>query len=334
MRNVVLALVVLSLATTSASAQNDDWAKKMFLANGGTLTHDHGNVARGAVLNHKFKMTNIWAVPVEIVNVRAACGCVTATPSKQILQPRETAVLDVNMDARRFTGPKTVQIYVTLGPEYVSTATLQVAAVSRADIVFNPGEVSFGVVAAGQTPTQNIDIEYAGNLDWRVSEAITNGAPLDVKIEELYRRPGQPGQCGYRIKTTLKADAPPGTHKWEVLLKTNDPTSPHVPVLVNATVQGSFTVLPGTLNLGSLKVGEAMTKPVLIRGNKPFRIVSIEGLGDGIQADLPAVAAPLQKLTIKCQPTRPGEFRRQLLIKTDADSEGLVTVTIIGDVVP
>ena len=83
----------------------------------------------------------------------AADSCVTVTPSVQVLQAKETAYLDVTMDARRFTGPKTVSIYVTVGPQYVSTATLQVTAHSRADVVFNPGEVNFGVVSAGQTPT-------------------------------------------------------------------------------------------------------------------------------------------------------------------------------------
>ena len=54
------------------------------------------------------------------------------------------------MDARRFTGPKTVTIHVTVGPEYTSTATLQVSANSRSDVVFNPGEVNFGVVPHGR----------------------------------------------------------------------------------------------------------------------------------------------------------------------------------------
>lgn len=331
MRNVVLALATLVTSAAAAPAQNTDWVKKMFQAEGGTLVHDFGSVPRGALLVHKFKMKNIWAVPIEIVEVRSLCGCVTAAASKNLLQPRETGVLEVAMDARRFTGPKSVSIHITVGPEYVSTATLQVSANSRADIVFNPGEINFGIVPAGQNPSQTIDVEYAGNLDWRVAEVIQGNAPLDVAIEELYRRPGQ---VGYHLRVTLKADAQAGAHKWELLLKTNDPVSPHVPVLVEATVQASLTVVPAAVSMGTLSVGETVLRRVVVRGNKPFKIVAVEGLGDGVQVELPTTAAAVHALTIKCQPTQTGELRRQLIIKTDLGAEAPVTVTVVGAVGP
>lgn len=329
MRKVVLTLVVLLLGSVPALAQSQEWPNKMFLAQGGEAKYDFGNVARGAQRYHRFQMTNIWAVPIEILEIRASCGCVAAVPTTRILQPRETAFLDVTMDARRFTGPKTVSIYVTIGPEYTGTATVQVSAVSRPDVVFNPGEVNFGVVAAGQSPTQVIDVEYAGAIDWRVSEVISNGAPLDVKIEELYR---QPGQVGYRLKVTLKPDAPPATHKWEVSLKTNDPASPSVPVLVEATVQAPLTVVPGNLVLKGLKVGELTTQRVVVRSEKPFKVTAIDGLGDGIDVELPTAPAKIQILTIKCQPSQAGDLHRQLHIKTDLESEAPVVVTIDGTV--
>src|SRR5262249_1560000 len=142
MRNVGLAVLAWAVVTAAAPAQNR-WADKMFKA--GT-THDFGNVARGAQLFHRFQVTNIYAVPLDLMSTRASCGCVTITPSARTLKPRETGTIDVLMDARRFTGPKTVSIYVTVGPEYVSTATLQVSPNSRAHVVFNPGQPNFGGV--------------------------------------------------------------------------------------------------------------------------------------------------------------------------------------------
>src|SRR5947209_8342995 len=100
MRNSVLALIALAAVTTAAPAQS--WAEKMFKE--GT-SHDFGSVARGAQLFHRFPMTNIYAVRLDITNVQTSCGCATVTPSKQSLEPRETAYIDVLMDGRRFTGP-------------------------------------------------------------------------------------------------------------------------------------------------------------------------------------------------------------------------------------
>jgi hypothetical protein len=327
MRYLGLALVVLVGMAPAVSAQSTSWLDKMFQ---GQLTHNFGSVPHGAQLHHRFPMTNIWAVPLELTNVRVSCGCVTATPSTRILQPRESGYLDITMDARRFTGPKTVTIYVTVGPQYTATSALQVSAHSRADIVFNPGQISFGVVPRGQTPVQVIDVEYAGVLDWRVHEVDRGTAPVDVTLEQLYR---QPGRVGYRLRATLKADAPAGLLKQELVLKTNDPASPLVPVLVEAMIQAPLTVKPGLLKLGSPRVGETITQRVNVIGGKPFRVVAIEGLGDGIQAELPTTAAPVQTITFVYRPVQAGALRRQFQIKTDLPGQGPVTVTIEADAV-
>lgn len=327
-RNAALAMIALAWGAAVAPAQDDNWANKLFK---GTTGHDFGSVPKGAQLYHRFTMTNIYAVPLEITNVRTSCGCVTPTTSAQTLQPRETAYLDIKMDTRVFTGPRTVSVYVTVGPQFISTATLRVSANSRSDVVFNPGQISFGVVSRGETPSQSIDVEYAGTLDWKVSEVVKNGAPLDVSLEEVYRRPGQ---VGYRVRATLNRDAPAGQLKQELLLKTNDPASPLVPVLVEGTVQASLTVVPSPVSLGQPKVGETLTQRIVVRGARNFRVVGVDGLGEGLDVDIPTKAASIQILTLHVKPGKAGEFRRKLDIKTDLEKEGPVTVSVEGVVVP
>lgn len=328
MRHALVALIVVGLGTASASAQTP-WAEKMFKDG---LSHDFGSVPRGAQLSHRFVVTNIYAVRMEITSLKSGCGCATATAGKRVLEPRETTTVEVTMDARRFTGPKTVGITVTVGPDYVSSAQLRVSANSRSDIVFNPGEVSFGTVTRGQAVSQIIDVEYAGALDWQVTEASAKDLPVDVKLQELYRRPGQ---VGYRLTVTLKASAPVGALKGDIFLKTNDPASPLLPVLVEASVQSNLTVAPAAVSLGAVKVGDTLTRRVVVRGTKPFRVLQVEGLGDGITLD-PApgsTAAPVQVLTFKCQFSKAGDFKYEVKIKTDLQ-DAPVSVTIDGSVTP
>jgi hypothetical protein len=329
MRYVVPALLTLILGSTALHAQGS-WAEKLF--KDGKTTHDFGSVPRGTQLFHRFKLYNIYAVPLEITT-RFGCNCVTVTPSTRVLQPKQEGYIDVYMDARRFTGPKTVTIHFTVGPEYVSTAAIQVSANSRADVVLNPGQISFGVIQQGQKPQpQTLDVEYAGVLDWRVTEIAGHSYPVEATFKEQYRRPGQ---VGYRVTVSLKADAPSGALKCELFLKTNDPASPLVPVLVEATVQASLSVVPSNLNLGNLKLGESITKKVIVRGNKPFRVLAVDGAGEGVATEpLPTVAAPTQIVLIKCQPDKVGNLKRQLKLKTDLDKESVVTVTVEGVVEP
>jgi hypothetical protein len=343
MKHALVALLAAAFTVSSSSAQQP-WAEKMFKDG---LNHDFGSVPHGAQLSHRFVVTNIYAVRMEITSVRSGCGCVTAKAAKVVLEPHETTTIDVSMDARRFTGAKTVGINVSVGPDYVSTAQLRVSANSRSDIVFNPGQVSFGAVTRGQTAQQVIDVEYAGVLDWQVTEASAKELPVEVKLEQLYRQRtqirDQAGfqqagfQVGYRLTVTLKNNAPLGALRGDLLLRTNDAASPLLPVLVEAMVQSSVTVSPPAHNLGAVKVGETVMRRVVVRGsgNKPFRVLGVEGLGDGIQLDAQpsATPAPVQVLTFKCVPTKPGDFKRELKIKTDLQ-DAPVVVTLDGSATP
>lgn len=331
MRTLALALSAMVLFTPTASAQTSAWADKLF---GGVVTHDFGVVPRGAQLKHSFKLTNIYKEPLEITQVRVSCGCLTAKASTKVLQPNESATLDLAMDGRQFSGPKTIRVYLTVGPKYVSTATLTVTANARSDVVFTPGEIDFGSVQRGQTPAKHIDVEYVGAGDWRVLEIVkSSSAPFDLKVEELAQQVSQPAKRGYRIFATLKADAPTGPFNQEIVLKTNDQASPTLSFNVNGTVQASLAVSPGNLSVSGLKVGEAQTKKVIVRGQRPFRILGIDGLGDGITADVPDRQDMTLILTVTVQPTRPGELRRQLTIRTDLENES-GSITVEGDVAP
>ncbi|HEV2946711.1 MAG TPA: DUF1573 domain-containing protein [Gemmataceae bacterium] len=335
MRTMVMA-VVAGLATAAAApAQSDNWANKLFTFKGGpqSLYHDFGNVPYGSMLHYNFPIYNPWAIPIEITEIRVSCGCVTARASKTVLQPRETAYIEANMDTLRFKRPesRTVSIHVSVGPQYISTATVQVSANARGDVVLQPGQINFGVVAAGQSPAKSVDVEYAGVLDWRINEIVKNDAPVEVVPEEWYR---QPGKVGYHLRVTLKPDAPAGPLTKELLLRTNDPASPLVPVLVEATIQAPLTVVPSALSLGNAKVGDTVSKRVIVRGNEPFKIIGVEGVGDAITVDLPEKADVQQILTIKYQPKAAGEMHQQLKIKTDLPQEAAVTLKVEGSVAP
>lgn len=332
MRTAVLALLVTFTVTPITHAQQAAWADKLF---GAETTHDFGTVARGAQLKYSFKMTNIYKVPLEITEVRAQCACVKAEPATKTLQPNETVMFNIHMDGRQFSGQKTVRVYVTVGPRFVSTATLTVSANARGDVVFTPHEIDFGNLQRGQTPTKSIEVEYVGpQPDWRVIEIVKNGsAPFDLKVEDLPRQPGVAPKKGYRLVATIKADAPTGTFKQEVVLKTNDGAGPMLTFNVVGNTQAGLAVSPSSIVVKDLKVGESQTKKVFVRASRPFRIVAVEGQGDGVTVDFPNRLDTTQVLTVSLAPTKAGVVRRQLMIRTDLDGE-LTPLTIEATIEP
>src|SRR5262245_22921610 len=101
MRMVVLAALGLLMAALPIPAQDQPttWAAKLLKDDTGKIPsgYNFGSVPKGALLQHRFPITNIYAVPLTITT-DVSCTCVTVTPKVQTLQPKETSVIDVAMD--------------------------------------------------------------------------------------------------------------------------------------------------------------------------------------------------------------------------------------------
>ncbi len=104
------------------------------------------------------------------------------------------------MDTHRFTGQEFQNVRVKIaGPDFESTCKLEVSAISQTDVVIKPGRVSFGSIERGAAPSQTIDIEYLGQLDWKVEEVVVaKELPFTTVLNEpATARPGLLPTQGY-----------------------------------------------------------------------------------------------------------------------------------------
>jgi hypothetical protein len=320
MRNNLCAafvLIALSFAATGRDSTPDEmWPQP---------NHDFGTVPRGAQLLHRIPWHNPQAQRVEISDLRVSCGCTMVTPHPRVLDPGQDGYLEVAMDARAFSGHKTVyvQILTSPGPK---AATLVIQANSRQDLVCNPGQIRFGTVPPGANITQNVEIEYAGQLAFRIEGIDKAPEHIDAVVQESYRRPGQ---VGYRLIARLRESTPPGDLKEQIFLKTNDPSEPIIAVVVEATVRPSVTATPNPVNFGSTKVGKMVSRRLTLRHEKPFQIKSIEG-GINVAPVLSPSSACVQTVLLQWTPTEAGEMKQELTINTDLPHTGEVKVGLSG----
>ena len=169
-----------------------------------------------------------------------------------------------------------------------------------------------------------VDVAVEGG---RITGIAQNKFPLDVKYQEIYR---EPGRVGYRLQATLKATAPAGSFKHELLLQTNDPASLLVPVLIEGSIQAALTVAPAAVKFDAVKLGEAAARRVIVNGNgqKPFRIVQIEGLPDGMTADWAPTPGPVQVLTLTWRPKQAGTVKTDVQVRTDLDGGAAAAIAV------
>jgi hypothetical protein len=114
--------------------------------------------------------------------------------------------------------------------------------------------------------------------------------------------------------------APPGAILDHLVLVTNDRNSSQVPVLVQGVVQSGIVVAPTTLFLGVLQPGQKVTKQLVVKGKKPFRILSVTSDGEGFQFDTSAENQPKQVHLIPVTfvaGDEPGKISKSIRIETD-----------------
>ncbi|HWY87235.1 MAG TPA: hypothetical protein VNX28_10950, partial [Gemmataceae bacterium] len=129
---------------------------------------------------------------------------------------------------------------------------------------------------------------------------------------------------------TVKPDAVAGAFNQEVTIQTNDPASSTLTFHVLGNIQATLNVAPSAIDLAGVKVGESQTRKVVVRGSRPFRILGIDGQGDGIAAMPEPREGSTQIVDVTFSPAKAGELKKQLVIRTDLDNE-TVTVTVQGN---
>mgnify|MGYP005850955877 CR=1 FL=1 len=324
---VTFALLALVPTGARCQAPAAPWANKLFLAEivknptqepPAVVIHDFGTVPQGTLCVHKFTLANIYDVPMQVIDVRKSCGCLEAYPPQKVLQPGESAEFVVSMNTAKFTGANAQTLYVTLGPNYISTAVIRVQANSRGDVQLHPGSINFGTVSLGAQPSQSVIIEYNGRQrDWKVTGIVPSDAPFKVDYKDISGRSWF-SATKYHITVTLKPDAPPGAISEMVRLKTTDPASPVVQFHVNGMIEAPLTLSTDRIRFDRVKIGEEVSQKVVVRAAAgPFRIQSVADTGDGLTVETFPAPAPVQIVTVKFRPTQPGPIRREIRLLTD-----------------
>ncbi len=272
-RTGLAVLLWLSLAGTTVLGQQ--WAEDMF----DHTSHDFGTVAKGAKVEHRFALENIYEEDVHILSVSSSCGCTTPTISKRVLKTWEKAEILAKIDTRGYYGRKDATLTVLLDVPDLHLPSrpevrLQVHTYIRSDIVVQPGSVQFASIPHGTSASRKVTISYAGRSDWQIQKVETGNPHLEAKVVRAASAP--PGQVAYELLVKLKDDAPVGYIRDQLILVTNDVRvrSARVPIAVEGAVVPLVAIHPTPLLLGVVGVGETVTRQLVVKAKKPFRVLA------------------------------------------------------------
>lgn len=248
--------------------QAQDWAKKMFK----TTSHDFGSVARGAKAEFSFEFENLYEEDLHVASIRSSCGCTTPTITKRDLKTFEKSQIVATYNTRSFLGQKSATVTVVIDKPYYAEVQLSIEGYIRSDVVFDPGEVNFGEVEQYAAAEKKLNVTYAGRSDWKIADVRSANEHFEVELSETQRGNGR---VSYEMTVRLTGSAPSGYFQDQLSLITDDTNSKSIPLLVQGSVVSPLTISPASLLLGTLEPGQVVKKQLIVRGNRPFRILRI-----------------------------------------------------------
>ncbi len=279
-----LAAALILAAFSAAPAAGQEWARKMFQ----DFNHDFGTIARGAEIEYRFVVTNPYLEDVRIASVHSTCACTQVRIENPDLATYASGAIVARANTTSFLGRKGSTIHVTIDKPFPARVQLHTTMFIRSDVVFEPGSVTLGDVVEGTAAAGTTTVRFSGRSDWRIEALRSNNPHLATELTEVRRRPGE---VVYDVAVRLDPSAPAGYFRDQVILVTNESGGRQVPFEVEGRVLSAVTVSPTSLFMGVVEPGGTVTRQLVVRGNRPFRIVAIECEDDGFRFEIPAEAA-------------------------------------------
>lgn len=321
-------LVVLAGLWAASPVLSATWADALFEE----FSKDFGSVPRGPMLSHPFRVVNNTRVPVNIASVRVSCGCVSASALKTYLQPGESTHIVARMDTTRFTGLKTVTIYVQFSQPAFEEVRVWVQANGRDDFNVTPDTLAFGQLKRGGTPAVSVLLSFFGSGDTQITEVKCESNYIQPRVQQIRR---QETEVSYQLTAGLRADAPVGKWYTDVWLKTNNPGMPQIRVPLTVEIESALSISPETVTLNPVKAKTESERRVIVRGIKPFKITKVMGTDEQVIVhDNTLQAKPVHVLTVKVKAGQPGELNRTLRVLTDLADDNKIDFHVHAVIMP
>jgi hypothetical protein len=177
-------IAVLGLATTPAFSAG--WAQSMFSEG----VCDFGAVPHGTLMSHHFRVKNNTGKTVTIGNVRVSCGCTTAQALRNKLDAGEETSIYAQMDTGRFTGSRTVTVFVRFDEPQYEEVSLKVVANSREDLAISPDPLDLGKIKSGDESSKSARVVFYTGTQDKVLEVTSESNYVVPTVKEMKRGDG------------------------------------------------------------------------------------------------------------------------------------------------
>jgi hypothetical protein len=242
---------------------------------------DRGEVKAGAPLSQKFSLKNEGTGVLAFAKIDAGCGCIRPSISKKMLQPGETAELEVELNTlTQPAGPNawTIGVRYRDGPETQPTAgvlELRIKAKIVREIDVQPVALHMSI---DREATHTITVTDRRSKPLTITAVRCESKHVKTQLTAAGKN-GR-GENVQQVHVTILETCPPGYFAENLLFVTDDPEyrELRVPLMVTRKSPGQIVCAPEQIDLRLAKGQNAASGLVRLRDpdDKPVVIEKIE----------------------------------------------------------
>lgn len=247
MKTTCLSILVLAfllslpvLAQDPAAAAGDAPAPKIVVPE---TVFDFGTRESTEVVEHDYVIRNEGNLSLEILSVRASCGCTAVKPSQNVIAPGEEATVQARFDLRGRNGMQIKTITVNSNDPNTPTVTMQLKGTIVNALSAQPSSIFFGRVEPGAVRTRPFEI-VSGKGPIQIVEYRTTHPGLVVT--PVAAEPGADGMK-HRFELALDSELPEGNINGSIFVKTDMENQPDLSIPVAAYIVAPLAPAPAAI---------------------------------------------------------------------------------------
>lgn len=190
-------------------------------------THDFGEAVSSSLVEHDYVVRNAGDTSLEILSVRASCGCTAVNASQNLVRPGETATIHARLDLSGRSGLQMKTITVTCNDPQNPSFQLVLRGTAVRPLTANPPAVYFGSIPASDAIARTIEIVSTAPVS--VTSFRLAAATPGLSVEAL-DSPSDAPATSHSFRVTATDALPSGAFNDTLVVDTDCALQPSVSV--------------------------------------------------------------------------------------------------------
>ncbi len=268
--------------------------------------YSFGEVYRGTLLDHTFKIKNAGDADLVISNVDRDCGCTIFKLPKDILAPGEEAEINVKVNTLSQEGEIDKKVTLTtndrLEPETILSITGKVLRIAAIE----PSKIRLRDIRPGEEiPEQIVRIIPEKGYDVKVQSVISNNPNISARLVGSDEKE-------IRIGVKISSNTDKSFVMGNVRAMTNREEEPVLRIPVKVSIHQPYILSPRRLSFTDIPVDieEPLGYSIVIQNKEtePLKILDVKNRSEFIEFTLTTLEAGMKyKLNVKLLPGFPEE---------------------------